>query len=214
MRKAPLPRREFSAERRPCVSALPPCRDGSAPVAPLPARFIPWANVHRRGGAEARCSRCAAEMANVGKSTARAAEEANVGKSTARAAEEANVGKSTVRTGVRIPKHRATTGEGLCKQQRKPPLPPARQYIIAPARRDVKQGIAKSASNLRRCNGLRGMMGIVDSALRDGIPVQCVERAVSHHVRKKMARASSRWYIGKAQFEWVAAQNWLQHFAL
>lgn len=188
MRKAPLPRREFSAERRPCVSALPPCRDGSAPVAPLPARFIPWANAHRRGGAEARCSRCAAE--------------------------EANVGKSTIRTGVRIPKHRATTGEGLCKQQRKPPLPPTRQYIIAPARRDVKQGIAKSASNLRRCNGLRGMMGIVDSALRDGIPVQCVERAVSHHVRKKMARASSRWYIGKAQFEWVAAQNWLQHFAL
>ena len=188
MRKAPLPRREFSAERRPCVSALPPCRDGSAPVAPLPARFIPWANAHRRGGAEARCFRCAAEMAIAGKSTAR--------------------------TGVRIPKHRATTGEGLCKQQRKPPLPPTRQYIIAPARRDVKQGIAKSASNLRRCNGLRGMMGIVDSALRDGIPVQCVERAVSHHVRKKMARASSRWYIGKAQFEWVAAQNWLQHFAL
>lgn len=188
MRKAPLPRREFSAERRPCVSALPPCRDGSAPVAPLPARFIPWANAHRRGDAEARCSRCAAE--------------------------EANAGKSTARTGVRIPKHRATTGEGLCKQQRKPPLPPTRQYIIAPARRDVKQGIAKSASNLRRCNGLRGMMGIVDSALRDGIPVQCVERAVSHHVRKKMARASSRWYIGKAQFEWVAAQNWLQHFAL
>lgn len=181
-----------------------PCpRAGTAPPrSPLCQRdSSPWANAHRRGGAEARCSRCAAEMAIAGKSTARAAE-------------EANVGKSTVRTGVRIPKHRATTGEGLCKQQRKPPLPPTRQYIIAPARRDVKQGIAKSASNLRRCNGLRGMMGIVDSALRDGIPVQCVERAVSHHVRKKMARASSRWYIGKAQFEWVAAQNWLQHFAL